>query len=275
MADRFDDWPSYFYPETIDGLTGNGTLRNLYDERDARVLARMEYVETSGRAQQIESGAVAIARTYDGDHLRAIHRHLFQDVYAWAGEYRTVNMSKGIGRGFGDVKTGEVDRYLSDVHQLVTSTDWRQLDRNDFIAHSSTVFAYVNQAHPFREGNGRTSKLFMQHVAEQSRFAFDYARVTPEVWNQGSALSAPDLYSYAPDPRSLVPVFDAITVERWPGQTAGLEAGARDRSPLRASYPQAATDATRSTPPAGGVAPRGSAPYMPGRGYGSERGEGR
>lgn len=86
MADRFDTWESYFYPETIDPLTGNGTLRNLYDERDERLLARNEYVETSGRAQQIESGAVAIAKTYDGAHLRAIHRHLFQDVYAWVGE---------------------------------------------------------------------------------------------------------------------------------------------------------------------------------------------
>jgi len=275
VADRFDTWESYFYPETIDPLTGNGTLRNLYDERDARLLARNEYVETSGRAQQIESGAVAIAKTYDGAHLRAIHRHLFQDVYAWAGEYRTVNIAKGPGRGFGDVKTGEVDRYLSDVHQLVSSTDWRRLDRGEFVASAATVFAYVNQAHPFREGNGRTSKLFMQQVAEQSRFAFDYARVTPEVWNQGSALSAPDLYSYAPDPRSLVPVFDAITVDRRQGQTGGLDDPTRGRSALRASYPQAATDATRSTPPAGGIQGRGSAPYTPGARYGNDLGEGR
>lgn len=131
------------------------------------------------------------------------------------------------------------------------------------------------QAHPFREGNGRTSKLFMQHVAEQSRFAFDYARVTPEVWNQGSALSGPDLYSYAPDPRSLVPVFDAITVDRRQGQTGGLDDPTRGRSALRASYPQAATDATRSTPPAGGIQGRGSAPYTPGARYGNDLGEGR
>ena len=54
----------------------------------------------------------------------------------------------------------------------------------------------------------------MQHVAEQSRYVFDYARVTPEVWNQGSAMSGPDLFAYAPEPASLLPVFDAITVER-------------------------------------------------------------
>ncbi|WP_448655844.1 hypothetical protein [Microbacterium lacticum] len=144
MADRFDTWESYFYPETIDPLTRTGTLRNLYDERDERLLARNEYVETSLRGAQIANGEVAIAKTYDGAHHRVIHRHLFQDVYAWAGEYRTVDMSKGVGGGFGDVKAGEVDRYLADVHQLVSSTDWRRLDRGESIAHSSTVFAYVN-----------------------------------------------------------------------------------------------------------------------------------
>lgn len=214
VRSRFGTWESYFYPETVDPATREGTLRNLYDERDAKVLARLEYIETSGRALQIESGAVAIARTYDGDHLRAIHRHLFQDVYEWAGEYRTVNIAKGPGRGFGDIKTGELDRYLRDIRQLVGRTGWNRLRRPAFIDRAATVFAYVNQAHPFREGNGRTSKLFMQHVAAQSRYALDYARVTPEVWNQGSALSRPDLFAYAPEPASLLPVFDAITVER-------------------------------------------------------------
>ena len=47
VASQFDSWESYFYPDTIDPLTGIGTLRNLYDERDARVLSRMEYTDTT------------------------------------------------------------------------------------------------------------------------------------------------------------------------------------------------------------------------------------
>lgn len=124
---RFDSWESYFYPETINPTTREGTLRNVYGERDAKVLARMEYVETSGRAMQIESGSVKIARTYDGDHLRAIHWHLFQDVYEWAGQYRTVNIAKGPGRNFGDVLTGELERYLRDVRRLATQGGWGTL----------------------------------------------------------------------------------------------------------------------------------------------------
>lgn len=75
MASQFDSWESYFYPDTIDPDTGIGTLRNLYDERDARVLARMEYTDTTVRAVQLGNGEVDVPRTFDGEHLRAIHRH--------------------------------------------------------------------------------------------------------------------------------------------------------------------------------------------------------
>src|SRR5690606_36987954 len=82
----------------------------------------LEYVETTERQRELMAGEVAIAQTYDAAHVRAIHRHLFQDVYEWAGQYRTVNMAKGVGRGFADVTTGEIDRYLADVQRLVRGT---------------------------------------------------------------------------------------------------------------------------------------------------------
>ena len=126
-----------------------------------------------------------------------------------------------------------------------------------------------SQAHPFREGNGRTSKVFMAHVAEQSPYRFDFARVSPEQWNAGSALSRPDLYAYAPDPTSLVPVFAAVTVDRSAPQ-AGPDRAAQVRSALSASYPRSAADATRQTPQQGTQARRGTAGYRSDRGSGRE-----
>ncbi|MGV0389528.1 hypothetical protein [Corynebacterium sanguinis] len=70
----FDTWESYFYPPPDEG-----TLRNLFDERDPVVLTRLEYVETARRQRELLAGQVAIPKTYDADHVRAIHRHLFQD----------------------------------------------------------------------------------------------------------------------------------------------------------------------------------------------------
>ncbi|WP_018024232.1 Fic/DOC family protein [Corynebacterium ulceribovis] len=207
-------WESYFYPETIDPHTRQGTLRNLFGVRDAEELKRLEYVEVAGRTVQLQIGEESICKTFDANHLRAIHRHLFQDVYEWAGEFRTVEIYKGPGREFGNINDGEMLRYLSDVTKLVRSQDWLALKRDDFVEAIAKVFAYLNQAHPFREGNGRTSKLFMQDVSALSPFHFDFALVSPEIWAQASALSRPDLFGYEPEPASLIPVFEAITLPR-------------------------------------------------------------
>ncbi|MDO4900968.1 Fic family protein [Actinomyces sp.] len=181
------------------------------------------------------SGQVVVPRTYDAGHVRAIHGYLFQDVYEWAGQYRSVNVSKDF-FSFADVRTGEIDRYLADVHRLIEGTSWMRLDRDGFARAGAEVFAYLNQAHPFREGNGRTSKVCIEHVAEQSRFTLDFSRVSPEVWNQASMLSGPDLGRYKPVPDSLVPVFRVIAQPRATGPSnPSTDMG---RSAVRASYPQ-------------------------------------
>lgn len=265
MTERFDSWESYFYPPPH-----SGTLRNLFDERDPLILARLEYVETADRQRELLAGEVPIARTYDAEHVRAIHRHLFQDVYAWAGEYRTVEVFKGVGRGFAEVRSGEVDRYLEDVHRLVAGTAWDGLERDAFGERAATVFAYLNQAHPFREGNGRTSKVFMEHVAERSRFSLDYARVTPEQWDQASMLSRPDMLAYEPVPDSLVPVFRHIAVERTSTSQGWVDDAARARPLLSASYPRPAAAAPGS---AAQRPVRGARGIGSGYGYTTERGQ--
>ncbi|RAX21790.1 cell filamentation protein Fic [Actinomyces sp. Z5] len=259
---RYKTWESYFYPETYNPATGQGTLRNLYGERDAKALARMEYGDTSARAYDLVHGQVRLPRTYDAAHIRAIHGYLFQDVYEWAGQYRGVNISKNVST-FADVHAGQVDRYLNDVHRLVTGTEWASLDHEEFSRASAEVFAYLNQAHPFREGNGRTSKVFMEHVAELSRFTLDFSRVNPEVWNQASMLSGPDLGRYEPVPDSLVPVFRVIAQPRATGPSnPSADMG---RSAVRASYPQVTTEVTRRS--SGATQQRLS--RRPGRGQGS------
>ncbi|QWW19459.1 Fic family protein [Schaalia sp. 19OD2882] len=184
-------------------------MRNLEGIRDPLALQAFEYGAVAWRHRQLRSDPSIVERTFDAEHVRAIHQYLFQDVYEWAGQYRSVNMTKSLS-SFADVHTGQIDRYLSDVHCLVGAADWAGLDRDAFARASAEVFSYLNQAHPFREGNGRTSKVFMEHVAELSEFSLDFAQVSPQVWNQASMLSGPDLGRYEPVPDSLVPVFQAI-----------------------------------------------------------------
>ena len=88
----FDTWESYFYPPPDDA-----TMRNVQDIRDPQALQVFEYGATALRQKQLYMDPSIVARTYDAAHVRSIHRHLFQDVYEWAGEYRTQNMTK-VGR---------------------------------------------------------------------------------------------------------------------------------------------------------------------------------
>lgn len=216
----FDSWESYFYPPP-----NNETLRNLKGILNPRDLAAYEYAATDLRNRQLKTAPSLIEHTYDADHVRAIHRYLFQDVYEWAGDYRTQNMFKG-GRfvPFASVNGGEIDRYLNTTHHIVTTTDWAQLGRDEFSHAAAAVFANLNQAHPFREGNGRTSRVFMDHVAQNSKFDLDYSRVSPKDWNMASMLSGPDLGKYEVVPGSLVPVFQAIATRREPEVSAPSEA---------------------------------------------------
>ncbi|MFK4761708.1 Fic/DOC family protein [Microbacterium sp. ZW T5_45] len=213
MSSQFPTWDSYLWEP------GGNVLRNLFWERDRFALSQREYAETAKQQTFIELGLTQIPRTDDADHLRSIHKALFHNVYEWAGEYRTVGISKPPTHF---AAPADISQYLEIAQGLIAGADWPSMDREQFAHTTAEVFAYVNLAHPFREGNGRTSKLFMQHVAEKSPFQIRYAPeisgVTAQIWNQASMMSAPDLGGWKPHPESLVPIFRALAVERNPQQ---------------------------------------------------------
>lgn len=207
---RFDTAESYFYPPPHEM-----TMRNIPGILEPKELEVVEYGVTSQRMTALYLRPSIVEHTYDAAHLCSIHRYLFQDIYVWAGEYRSVTLRKQGDPGF-FAGIDQIDDYLHDANRIVKSTNWSGLDRSSFASAAADVFAYINQAHPFREGNGRASKVFMSHVSQQSCFELDYNLVSPEVWNNASQFSRPDLYKYEPVPDSLVPVFKTIPVERKP-----------------------------------------------------------
>ena len=72
-------WDDYFWP-------GTTVLSNIPGITDQDQLDHYEYFRTAVREQEIHAGAVHIDRTFDAAHLTAVHQHLFQDVYEWAGD---------------------------------------------------------------------------------------------------------------------------------------------------------------------------------------------
>jgi cell filamentation protein len=76
----------YLYP-------GTNVLKNLRGLTDAKLLERFEARRTHRRLAELIDAP--LPGGFDIAHLKAIHRYIFQDVYEWAGQFRTVNLSKG------------------------------------------------------------------------------------------------------------------------------------------------------------------------------------
>lgn len=155
--------PDYTYVDPSSGL-----LKNLLDISDHDVLLFVESSAVSKRLQELFKNPITIKGT---SSLLEIHQYLFQDIYAWAGKVRTVNISKD-GKPFFD---GE---RFSSAFQYIDSfiEDYRTIDSANFheIAKAlASILDHVNFLHPFREGNGRTQREFIRLLALEKGLALN------------------------------------------------------------------------------------------------------
>ncbi len=156
----------YCYP-------GTTVLINRLGIRDQSALDIFETEVTSERATQALPSA---GLTYS-DYC-ALHRHLFQDVYAWAGEIRTVRISK---EGSAFCYPEHVDRQMRTLFAgLAKEANYRALDTDTFAKKAAHFLAELNAIHPFREGNGRTQLTFLTILAEQAGHPLALERLDPE-----------------------------------------------------------------------------------------------
>ncbi|MCA0333117.1 MAG: Fic family protein [Bacteroidetes bacterium] len=97
------------------------------------------------------------------DSLFEIHRHLFQDIYTWAGKKRIVEISKE-GKQF--FPTSHFDNAFRYINQLIT--DFKKIPieyKNQLADKLAEILDNINYLHPFREGNGRTQREFLRLLA--------------------------------------------------------------------------------------------------------------
>jgi cell filamentation protein len=163
-------------PESSDPYTYPGTdvLRNLLDIRDPEQLAAFEANATAARL--IELDAAPLAGEFDVKHLKAIHQHIFQDVYRWAGEFRSVNISKG-SHAFG--VAAFVEPALHEVLRKLPGERYLEgLAPQTFSTRAGYYIGEINAIHPFRDGNGRAQREFIRELAAQAGFVIDWSRVS-------------------------------------------------------------------------------------------------
>lgn len=180
-----------------------GVLFNLLNLADPAALAEAEREISFLRENHVRRAP--LPGEFDFKHLSAYHRHLFGDIYEWAGTTRRVNIAK-VGAFFAswlhvEPALRELFANLRKEHLLVG------LDRSAFLTRFTHYFIEVNVAHPFREGNGRTQRAFFRHLAAHAGWGFDIATLVGthyiEACNGGMV----------GDPGPLIELFDAALVE--------------------------------------------------------------
>ena len=168
----------YCYP-------GTTILINRLDIRDQARLDSFEAEVTVERASQpLPAGRLSYT------HYRAIHRHLFQDVYAWAGKTRTVRVAK---QGSTFCYPENIDREMRSLFaDLAAKMHLRGLDAITFSRKAAHFLAELHAIHPFREGNGRTQLSFLTILAEQAGHPLALERLDPKLMLDATVTSFGD-----------------------------------------------------------------------------------
>lgn len=163
MADRI-----YCYPDS-------DVLKNKIGIRDMGKLQQVERRLTMLRILELIDNPVL--GKFDLEHLKMIHRYIFQDVYDWAGEIRKVDIAKGnmfCNVNFIEGQAAEIFRKLRDENYL------QGLSNEDAAGRLAYYFSEINALHPFREGNGRSQREFIRTLALHIGYVINFANASKE-----------------------------------------------------------------------------------------------
>lgn len=241
---------SEFVDPYVDPQTG--VLRNKVGARTKVALDEAEGDLSFARLVQLVDHPVAA--TGDLDELRAIHHHLFQDVYEWAGQVRTVNVRKNVEGAEHFLPVSVIDRAsVYAAQELRADESLRGYDREGLIERLAYHYDQFNYMHPFREGNGRTQRVFWNRVARDAGWQLDWRGVRGER-NDHASRVASEQRDFGP----LQGMFAEIVTEAMP--LRGRDAAWRAAEVSRVSFPGPATQATRTGRSGGGTAARGHGP---------------
>jgi cell filamentation protein len=156
----------YCYP-------GTTILKNLRNLKTQSALTRFETVITAQRFDEPLPGG-----RLSPTHFCAVHRHLFQDVYTWAGRYRTVRISR---QGSMFCYPEHIDAQIKRLFTQLRNDEYlRDLSKEKFAQKATLFLSDLNAIHAFRDGNGRTQLAFMALVAAKADHPLNFEVLEPD-----------------------------------------------------------------------------------------------
>lgn len=164
MGYSIDPISANCYPDTT-------VLINKFDIRDEEKLNEVESVISSARYAEWLN--VPQSKDFNFDHYKAIHHFLFSDLYDWAGKARIINISKK-GTHFTPAENIEEQAELI-FNRLQKLNHFKGLPHNEFVEEIVDFYCVTNDLHPFREGNGRTQRVFLTQLIHNAGYHINFA----------------------------------------------------------------------------------------------------
>ena len=145
------------------------TLENRLNITDSAELAREEErISKKKAAQLFDNKLLDSFPAGKFDTLQAIHKYMFEDVFDFAGEIRTVNLAKG---NFRFAPLIYLQAALDNIDKMPQSTFDEIIEK----------YVEMNIAHPFREGNGRSTRIWLDHILkDEIGKVVDWSKVDKE-----------------------------------------------------------------------------------------------
>lgn len=109
----------------------------------------------------------------DFDFYKTLHHRLFSDLYEWAGKIRNINISK---KGTVFCKLDDIERIGVLKFKRLQKLDFlKNLTKEEFVEELTELYNDLNMLHPFREGNGRTLRLFITLLVRNADYNISFA----------------------------------------------------------------------------------------------------
>lgn len=181
---------------------GTNVLKNFQNIKDKDVLQDFETKKTRSRIEELRKNPEVVKGNQDYPHLQAIHKHIFQDVYPFAGKERTINMGKAEPLLQGETAhytpVQNISSYAEKNLNKLNNIDFSK-NKNDAFKQYAEAITEAWTAHAFREGNTRTISAFMEQNLATKGVPIDMVSL-----NKNMALRDAFILSYGGNEKPLV-----------------------------------------------------------------------
>lgn len=158
---------------TDDYYEGTNCLINKLNIQNEEQLTKIEASITMAKTAELERNPISVS--FDFEHYKLIHKYLFEDLYEWAGCVRTVDISK---KGTNFTSSQNIETVaIACFDRLKSYNYFRNVDFEDFVENIVDFYCSTNMLHPFREGNGRTQRIFIAQLIRFCGYDINFSEI--------------------------------------------------------------------------------------------------